>query len=385
MNQSNMWRDGSVLFPAATSFRTLPNRFPIECSDRLNEGFILTDKLTERRQKILGIVVQEYTRTAQPISSKNIAENYQLGVSAATIRNDLATLEKEGLLTHPHTSAGRVPTDAGYRYYVQNLLSEDELPLAERRQIRSAFRTIDQEFDQWLRVSTTVLADVSQGAALATAPLATSSRFKHVEMVEIRDARVLLVLVLQTGSVKQQLLDLDQPMDQSNLSQISNELNDHLLNHTAVSIRDMVMVLSPFAQQIAHLIADLIERIDNQVNRQIYRDGLAQVLDAPEFVDSHNVRSIVQILEQRTLLDQVVDEYANDDIQVIIAGEGRFAELQAISLVISRYGVVDQATGILGVVGPIRMWYGRTIGAVRFVATLMSKMVEDIYGSQHPK
>lgn len=345
----------------------------------------MTDKLTQRRQKILSIVVQEYTRTAQPVSSKNIAANYQLGVSAATIRNDLATLEKEGLLTHPHTSAGRVPTDGGYRYYVQNLLAEDELTLAERRQIRSAFRTIDQEFDQWLRVSTTVLANVSQGAALATAPIATSSRFKHVEMVEIRDAKVLLVLVLQTGSIKQQLLDLAQPMDQADLSQISNELNDHLLNHTATAIRDMAVTLSPFTLQIAHLIADLIERMDNQVDRQIYRDGLAQVLDAPEFVDSHNVRNIVQVLEQRTLLEQVVDEYANDDIQVIIAGEGRFAELEEISLVISRYGVLDQATGILGVIGPIRMWYGRTIGAVRFVATLMSNMVEDIYGSENAK
>ena len=338
--------------------------------------------LTERRQNILNIVIQEYVHTAQPVSSKRILDDHNLGVSAATIRNDLAALEDEGYLTHPHTSAGRVPTDAGYRYFVKHLIADDELPLAERREIRTEFNLARQELDQWLRLSTKVLAKASHGAALATAPRSASSRFKHVELVEIQDTRVLLVLVLQSGNVKQQLLDLDQPTEQTALTTVSNELNDRLIGEGVSKIQQSMAILSPFAKQVALLIVDLMERIDNRSGRQIYRDGLSKVLDAPEFVDSESVRTIVQILEERTLLEQVVSDYDyRQGIKVIIAGDGRYTELQEISLVIGQYGSADQATGILGVVGPLRMSYGRTISAVRFVSALMSDVVHEIHGS----
>jgi len=340
-----------------------------------------SEELAERRRRILNIVIQEFVQTAQPVGSSTIVQNYDLGVSAATIRNDLAFLEAEGLLTHPHTSAGRVPTDAGYRYFVQHLLTESELPHDERRAIRIQFRQARQELDQWLRLSTAVLARTSQSAALATAPRSARSHFKHLELVEIHDTKVLLVLVLQDGTVKQQLLDLDKPMEQSELSQVSNELNDHLSRANAELVTTKYLILSPFARQVAVLISEIMERIDNHMNGQIYRDGLVQILEAPDFAGADHVRKIVRVFEQRTLLEQVLGEYPDSttDIQVVIAGEGRYAELQDISLVIGRYGVTDRATGVVGVIGPLRMSYGRTISAVRFVSGLMSEMVEDMY------
>ena len=340
-----------------------------------------TDELAERRRRILNIVIQEYVQTAQPVGSGTIFQNYDLGVSAATIRNDLAFLEEEGLLTHPHTSAGRVPTDAGYRYFVQHMLTESELPHDERRAIRVQFKQARQELDQWLRLSTAVLARTSQSAALATAPRSAKSHFKHLELVGIHDTKVLLVLVLQDGTVKQQLLDLDKPMEQRELSQVSNELNDYLTRANAESIQSKVELLSPFARQVAALIGEIMERIDNHMNGQIYRDGLVQILEAPDFAGADHMRKIVRVFEQRTLLEQVLGEYPDNttDIQVVIAGEGRYAELQDISLVIGRYGVTDRATGVVGVIGPLRMPYGRTISAVRFVSGLMSEMVEDMY------
>lgn len=339
------------------------------------------DELAERRRRLLNIVIQEYVQTAQPVGSSTIAQNYDLGVSAATIRNDLAFLEEEGLLTHPHTSAGRVPTDAGYRYFVQHLLTESELPHDERRAIRVQFRQARQELDQWLRLSTAVLARTSQSAALATAPRAAKSHFKHLELVGIHDTKVLLVLVLQDGTVKQQLLDLDKPMEQRELSQVSNELNDHLTRTNAENITGKVELLSPFTRQVAALIGEIMERIDNHLSGQIYRDGLVQILEAPDFAGADHMRKIVRVFEQRTLLEQVLGEYPDNttDIQVVIAGEGRYAELQDISLVIGRYGITDRATGVVGVIGPLRMPYGRTISAVRFVSGLMSEMVEDMY------
>lgn len=358
-------------------------------------------KLTPRRQQILKIVITEYTRTAQPISSKELAEKHGLGVSSSTIRNDLAALEKQGLLTHPHTSAGRIPTDAGYRYFVENLLSGAVLPSEDKIEIRNAFGLARQELDQWLRVSTSVLANISQSAAIATAPRAIHTHFKHVELVAIHDTKVLLVLVLQAGTVKQQLLDLDQQLGQSELSKISNELNDLLESETATGIARLMPKLSPFAQQVATLIVELMSSSSGRSERQFYRDGLARMLDEPEFAEGDNVRSIVQVLEERSLFEQVVNEYdvgqygigansagqdnGDENLQVIIAGNGRYAELETVSLIVSRYGVVDSATGYLGVVGPLRMSYGRTIGAVRFVATLMSNMVQDMHGSTEQK
>lgn len=341
---------------------------------------IEANPLTPRQAKLLGIVIQEYVQSAQPVGSQVIAKHYDLGVSPATIRNDLAVLEREGLLTHPHTSAGRVPTDLGYRYFVQHLLSDAELPSTERREIRIQFSQARQELDQWLRLSTSVLARTTQAAALATAPRTSVSRFKHLELVAIHGSKVLLILVLQEGSVKQQLLDLDQPLEQSELSRTSNELNDQLVGLSAGTISERIELLSPFAQEVARLVVDLITYTDRQAGGQIYRDGLMQILDAPEFAEGDNARRIVQVFEEQSLLEQVVDQYTDmGDIHVVISGDGRIAELRDISLVLARYGVMDHATGMLGVVGPRRMFYGRTMGAVRYVAALMSEMVEEIY------
>lgn len=338
-------------------------------------------ELTERQKTILRIVVQEYVDTAQPVGSRTIAEKYQLGVSPATVRNELAVLERAGLLTQPHTSAGRVPTDAGYRYYVSHLLDSPELPPAEQQAIRRRFEESRQEMDQWLRLSTAVLAEISQAAALATLPRAHRSRFKHLELVAIRDAVVLMVLVLEAGTVKQQILTLDEPLEQSELSRVSNELNERLARADAETVRSRVATLSPLAQQVAILAAELMEREDSHLSDRIYRHGLAQVLEAPEFSQGENVRRIVQVLEQRPLLEEILTGLVTvQDVEVLIAGDGRFVQLQDISLVLGRYGVEGQVSGLLGVIGPMRMPYRRTIGAVRFVSGLMSDLMGRLYG-----
>ena len=347
----------------------------------MNSNADTPEALTERQQRVLGIVVQEYVETAQPVGSSTIVNQHELSVSPATIRNDLAALERLGLLTHPHTSAGRVPTDLGFRFYVRNLLPGAELAPSNQEAIRVQFRTVRQEMDQWLRTSTAVLARTAQGAALATAPRSAHARFKHMELVHIHATKVLLILVLQEGTVKQQLLDLDAEMEQSELTRVSNELNAHLVGSDSVSAVQVVASLSPFARQVGVLVADTMLRIDRQDGSQVYRDGLAEVLQAPEFVEGASVRRIVQVLEQPNLLEEIVESSADRDaVHVVISGDGRYEQLRDVSIVLARYGVGDRITGLLGVVGPVRMSYGRTIGAVRLVSDLMSELVEDLYG-----
>ncbi len=345
------------------------------------------DPVAARRQRVLNIVVQEYTRTAQPVSSNAIVKHYDLGVSAATVRNDLSALEQEGFLTHPHTSAGRIPTVFGYRFFVQHLLADQQLSTSERSLIRTEFDEARREVDQWLRVSTSVLARTSQSAALATSPRAVSSKFKHLELVEIHNTKVLLVLVLQEGTVKQQLLDLDGPIAQDELSKLSNALNAMLRDAGTDDVLQKIASLEIYgpqalpARQVVRSVAEIMERYDHQQSGQIYRDGLTQVLEAPEFSENASARMMISILEERPLIDQIVGDYLNDgDIHVVIAGDGRYDQLAEISLVIGTYGTSNRATGILGVVGPLRMTYGRNISAVRFVAGVMSEMVNEIFG-----
>jgi len=342
-----------------------------------------SDPVGDRRKELLRIIVQEHVDTAQPVGSQAIADRYNLGVSPATIRNDMAALERDGLLTHPHTSAGRIPTDAGYRYFVRHLVPTVELPSDERRTIRHQFHQSRREIDQWLRLSTAVLAQASHGAAVATTPQAVHSRIKHLELIGIRDSVVLLVLVLEEGAVKQQIVTLNGPVTQDELSQTSNELNEQLAGGDVALIAERMAHLTPLALDVAELLMDMMKRLDSRIGERIYRDGLAQILEAPEFAEGENARRVVKVMEQRSVLEEILAQLVEiNDVQVLIAGEGRFVELQDISLVLTQYGIENQVTGVIGVIGPLRMPYGRTIGAVRFVGALMSDLMHQYYGSQ---
>jgi heat-inducible transcriptional repressor len=336
--------------------------------------------VAERRRRVLALLIQEYVRTAQPVGSHVLAGHERLNVSPATIRNDLASLEAGGLLTHPHTSAGRVPTDAGFRYFVQNLMQEAELPEGEQSSIRREISLARAEVDQLLHVSTAVLARTAQNAALATAPRAALSRYKHMELVAIQGAKVLMVLVLQDGSVKQHYLDLDLPLEQSELSATSNQLNDLLQGCDVAAVRALLPRMDAFARQVALIVTEVMRTVEAQLNGRLYRDGLSQILDAPEFAEGENVRKIVQVLEQPTLLEEVVGELG-DGIHVLIAGDGRVPALRDIGMVIGRYGAADRASGFIGVVGPVRMAYGRSVGAVRLVASIMSEVVGETWAA----
>lgn len=346
----------------------------------MNDENLTIDSISERQREVLRIVIQEFVQTAQPVGSAGIVGRYDLGVSPATIRNDLAALERMGLLTHPHTSAGRVPTDLGYRFFVHYLLASLDLTPEEKNAIRHQFHHTPAEVEQWLRTGTAVLARTAQSAAVATAPRTIRCTFKHMELVHIQGTKVLLVLVLQEGAVKQQLLDVDQPIEQIELSRISNELNDQLTGLDSGGVTVAATHLTPFAAQVAGLAAETMRRLEQQAGDVVFRDGLVEVLSAPEFAEGENARRIVRVLEEPGLIEQIAAGLPGDAVHVVIAGDGRYDELRDVSLVFSRYGVNDRVSGLLGVIGPMRMRYGRTIGAVRFVSDLVSEKIEEIYG-----
>ncbi len=336
--------------------------------------------LTERQERILALVVQEYVENAIPVGSETLRA-HGLGVSSATIRNDLAELEELGFLGHPHTSAGRIPTEKGYRYFVESLMDEMELPAVEQRMMRHQFHQVTLDVDQWMRLAAAVLAHASHGAALVTAPQSTCCRFKHLQLVAIGDQVALLVLVLQEGTVKQQMLALTQSRTQEELSQTSNRLNAQLAGLSADQIRIKPLALSDFETQILRFVVDLQRQVDQRTSRDVYRDGLMDILRQPEFAAIGRMQALLEMLEQRQFLEAMLTDLAPaHGVHVVIGGESRHDEMSDYSMVLARYGL-PEASGIISVLGPLRMPYARTIGVVRYVATLLDDLVARMYGT----
>lgn len=340
------------------------------------------DDLTRRQRTILGLVVQEYVKSTSPVSSRALVGNYNLQVSTATVRNELALLEELGYLTHPHTSAGRVPTHKGYRRFVERLLGEVDLPLQERRTIAHQFHQSRRDLEQWMPLAASVLARTARGAALVTAPRSARSRYQHLQLISTQGRVVLLVLVLRGGMVKQQMLTLAEPLNQKALNETSDRVNQLCSGLLADEIQARVDEFSLFEASIARFVTDVMHYTDAHAAGIVYRDGLSELLQQPEFAEGEQTHGLMRVMEERGFLEAVLADALSPEIgsvRVLIGGEGRWDELETCSLVLGRYGIAGFATGALGVIGPTRMLYGRAISTVRFVAGLLSDLVYDTY------
>ncbi len=338
-------------------------------------------QLTERQQNVLRLIVQQYVKTATPVSSGFIARNQDLGVSSATIRNEMATLEEYGYLMHPHTSAGRVPTEMGYRYFVKELMGQSDLPMADQRMINHQFHQARLDIDQWLRLSAAVLAHISQNAALVTAPKSVQCYLKHLELISIQDNAVLLILVLQGGMLKQQILALKTPITQDELGPLAKQLTDFWQGLDADNINLSMASRTGLSLTIGQNIISTMRRIDARRSSDIYRDGLLNILHQPEFRQNQGIRQIIQAIEERRIVDQLVSKtLQHGEVQIIIGGDGKWEEFSDVGIVMARYGIEDKVTGAMGILGPVRMTYGRAASIVRYMSILMSDFMTDLYG-----
>ncbi|MEA3459707.1 MAG: heat-inducible transcriptional repressor HrcA [Chloroflexota bacterium] len=342
------------------------------------------EDLTPRRQAILESVVREFIATATPIGSRTIAERCDLGISPATVRNEMACLEEQGYLTHPYTSAGRIPTDEGYRYFVEHLMEEVELPLTERHIICHRFHQVHLETEQWLRLAVTALAQATRSAAVVTPPRPPSLRFQHLELVSLHGPASLLILILQGGVVKQQMLILPRSPTQMELNRTSTRLNTLFEGLSVEGIQTTLPQLSPLGRQVAASAIEVMEQVGERIDEEIYYDGLINVLRQPEFTVVESAHRLIRALEEQRALRPLMAEVsglAMGRVQVIIGKEGPWDELSECSFVLARYGVDDRASGTLGALGPRRMAYERIVSTVRYVASLMSDIIRKLYGN----
>jgi heat-inducible transcriptional repressor len=341
-------------------------------------------ELTKRQEELLALIVRLYTQKQEPVSSKFLAENSGLGLSSATIRNEMAVLEDLGFIASPHTSAGRVPTERGYRYFVRHLTADSLLTMAEQSQIAHRFQSLPMVTEQWMRFAASALARTAQTASLVTPPTPSTGRFKHMELISIQGRLALLVLVLQGGTVHQRMLNLADPVPQENLSAAANRLNLLCLDLTANEMMLKRGQLNLLEQEVLEIAAELVENSGSGQVRTIYREGLSEMMTA--LSDKENAPLLasqaVRVLEEHAFLHILLEEYLTQqsgDVQVIIAGEGRRDDINQLSMVLSRYGVPGKLSGAIGVIGPTHLNYGRAISGVQYVSSMMTNMLVKLY------
>ena len=341
-----------------------------------------------RSQAILRAVIEEYVTTATPVGSQALVDRYGLGVSSATVRSILAELEAAGLLTHPHTSAGRIPTDEGYRYYVESIADTIPLPAVEQLMIRHQFGQVEFASEHWFRLAATTLASVTRAAGLATPAKPRDAHIRRIDLVAINERMASLILVLREGAIKQALVTFseDDAIDQVTLNAAAALLNERLVDLTAARAETRLAALTGddrihgVAARIGDRIVKVMREYDAAAIEEVFSDGLLNVMEAPEFAQSDKLRRVFSALENRTYLGELVGNVAGSGtIQIFIGHENAPADMSEVSLVLAPYGRPGQAIGVVGVLGPTRMSYAQAIGTVRFVSGLMNELVDHLY------
>lgn len=337
--------------------------------------------LSERQRLILGVVVREYVASGRPVGSKTLFELGGIGVSPATIRNEMATLEELGFLEHLHTSGGRIPTDRGYRYFVAHLMGDVELPSTEQLTILHQFRQIELHLEQWIELAASTLARASGNVSLVSAPLSAAPRLRHIELVSLQPRLGLIILVTADGAVRQAMAHWPEDADQETLSPLADALAASLRGLSAEEVAGRVSGSSGVARAALEQIAGALREMSGAGMASIRHSGLEHVLAQPEFSDVAEAQGLLALLGGGAIVATMLPRLEeNVGVQVFIGQENPADELRRFGLVISTYGIDGQVVGVLGVVGPTRMAYDRSISSVRYMARLMSDLMTDLHG-----
>lgn len=335
--------------------------------------------LSPRSETILKSIVGQYIVRAAPVPSQSIINDYELAVSPATIRNEMAHLEQEGYIIRPHPSAGSMPSDKGYRFYVETL-SDIELPLAEQFLISHLFHQVEKDLEEWLSLAATLTAQLVQNVAIVAMPKTANCQLKHLELVALKDSLALVVLVLRGARLKQQLITFDQAISQSELTRIANRLNKAYSSLSRTKISAKKIKLSSAEKQVTDCLLKIMQAEDEHEFEQSRLDGLHFTLNQPEFRQGKGMLALMELADCRNLLKSVAPEGLGGGVQVIIGKENKAEAIQDCSVVISQYGLPEEAVGIMSVVGPTRMPYARTISTVGYLSSVLNRLVAELYG-----
>jgi heat-inducible transcriptional repressor len=333
--------------------------------------------LTPRQEQLLSKVVEGFSAGGQPVGSKALAADPDIACGASTIRNELAVLEELGLLAHPHTSAGRVPTDAGHRYYVDRLL-----PAERPGELR--LELVRREVDEAMRVTTETLSQVTDLLALVSAPPIQTTTIRHIEVLVLQPQVLMVVIITSTGGVSKRVFGFERPVDTGLAAWAGEFLNERLvgLGLGARTLRSRLSDISLAPNERAFLegLSPAFTELADTAENTLYFDGAARLLSEYRFQDVTQLNALLEMLERRvSLLGLLSAALTERDIYVRIGGENEVPALQSLSLVAANYGLPQRNLGTVSVIGPTRMNYRRAIGTVREAAHQLSRFIEDVY------
>lgn len=338
--------------------------------------------LPSRTETILKIIIESYVNGAAPVPSQNITNKYGLQVSSATIRNEMARLKKEGYIIQPHTSAGSIPSDKGYRYYVENL-TRVRLPVTQQLMINHLFHQVETRLEEWAKLTANILAQLSQNMSVVATAKSSRSVFKHVELVSLQDTVALIVLVLQGARLRQQLITFDEPVTQSELKDISNKFNAHFAGLTTVGVKEKKLKYTLLETKIVVDIESMMAGEDKVEFEGLYLDGLEFMFRQPEFADQQKNLALLSLTEHKDLLKVILPHGLSEPgVHTIIGEENPAEAIQKCSVIISQYGIPGEAVGCLGVLGPTRMSYARNMASVDYMAEILTRLITQLYSKE---
>ncbi len=341
--------------------------------------------LNQRQKEILRAIVHDYITTAEPIGSRSIAKKLHYSLSPATIRNTMADLEDLGYLMQPHTSAGRIPTDRGYRFYVDSFLQVKKLSVDEERRIQGAYIHENPELEALMADTSRFISNLTQQVGLVMAPQLARTVFRRIELIQLHKERILVVMVAESGLVHHRLISVNEVIPQEELNKISAYLNHLLRGQMLTELRETVLrrmreEKALYDRQLTWAIKLCQQIFQEEVRGEIYYGGTANLFTQPEFTFRiEQAKEILSALEEKSKILKILDACMKGDrLTIIIGSELSVQKMQGLSLIASPYHYGDQALGILGVLGPTRMDYGKVAALVDYTAKLLSRILSPL-------
>lgn len=345
-------------------------------------------ELDRRKKEILKAIIREHILTAEPIGSRTLAKNYDLGVSSATIRNEMSDLEELGYLEQPYTSAGRIPSDKGYRFYVDYLMELESLSGLEYQKLLSNFNYEKQGIQTIMSGMAKMLSRLTRYTAMISEPQLKKSKIRQVQLLNVTNNSLLIVLITDTGIVHNKIVKLNQELTSKHIRYLNHFLSAHLNNRDLNSITEEYMKelekelikRIDLSLGLFKLVYKEVQKIAKPADMKIYLGGTSYILEQPEFNDLKKLKQVLNLLDHEEILRELLQNIPNNGLKVKIGQENELEEIQNCSIVFASYHIGDKAIGKMGVIGPTRMEYPRVIPTVNYVADMLGKISSKLSG-----
>lgn len=341
-------------------------------------------ELGKRKLQILQAIIDDYIVSAEPVGSRTLAKKYELGISSATIRNEMADLEDMGYLEQPHTSAGRIPSDKGYRLYVDRLMKVKGLTIPEAKHIKEFYERKTRQIERVIFQTASILSDITNYTSVVLGPQLNKVLVKHIQLVPIDSQLALMVVVTNSGIIKDTVIGIPEAIDGEYLNRVSNMLNELFVDKSFGDIKlesllEIQRSMSKDRKFFNALVDALTDSLAAQERKEVYLGGTTNIFNFPEYHDILKVKEFLNLMEEKDLLYNLLINPEKDGVAIIIGEENEYKELHEYSIVTATYRIGDRILGTLGIIGPTRMEYSKAVSVMDYMGKSLSDYLTKLF------